>query len=449
MNPDPGMQVPPERLRCRFSVSHRFLIAAGCASLIIATRCAPGVVLDPPAEWPVEWRGRSLYHTPRSLIYATSPAAAGEVDRLVNRIADEHQLPASGDSTDAKGLIIVADRNDVPVCEDLQQRLAMFVAGQDQLAGTKQPETHRAAAIRERLTGDGAALAPILDHLLVMIPTPVADNAVHESLEFPMNISPTIAWAGVYPTDALIREQSGKLADLMLDVAAKRNQIPASALWLAKPLMPLIHNTLANEIIKQRDPAFENIVRQDDPEWIADREARKRAIAVWSIVRRNDRSQEDYASAYAKSRAAADRLPNDTDVLRSLAAAEYRTDRYAPALSTLDRIQELERERVASSEASSIGDLAGQLMPHLSAAVDKAVEQASTGRPSDLALRAMAAHKFGQHDKAEEAYRQLKSVVESRYKKARSERAWLTETAAVLGKSETPTTQEAEPITSE
>lgn len=413
------------------------------ALVAVVTGCAPAVVLKPPAEWPADWRGRHLYNTPRALIYATSDAAAGEADRLTNKIADAHDLPLPADEPTSKGLVVVLDRNDDVLFNDVEQLLNLFINGQAQIAGIERPDEQRAAQVREKLTKNDEDLAPILQHLLVMLPIPVADDAVSQSLDFPPNASPAVAWAGILPTDAQVRAQAGELTDAIVDMAARREQLPTSSLWLVKPLMPMISGTLAKEVLKQRDIAYESIVRQNDPEWIADRDARRETIKSWNVVRSGNENQSAYNRAYTTAFAASKRLPDDVEVLRVLAAAEYRIGRYEPALTTLDRIRSLEKQRINDSGAASIGDLAKTLMPNAGNAVDNAVERAAIGRPGDLAFRAMAAHKLGRTEEADNAYQQLKEQVNSIYRKDAEERAYLVEAAKTLGRTLAVTTQPA------
>lgn len=418
------------------------VIASVCGLLLAPLAgCAPSVILAPPAEWPAQWHGRRLYNTPRALIYASSDAAAGEADRLTNDIANQHDLPAPNEPANAKGLIVVTDRGDAPIFDDFQQLLTLFIHGQAQIAGVDAPNEQRVAQIRDQFKGDRADLEPILHHMLVMIPVPVADPDVTKTLAFPDDAAPAVAWAGILPTDAQIRDESSGLTDAILNMASKREELPASALWLVKPMMPLIQGMVAKEVLKQRDAAFGDIVRQHDPEWIADRNARKDAINAWKVVSAPNRPRRAYDDAYAKVRAAADRLPDDAEVLRVLAAAEVRTARYEPAIKTLDRVRSLDRQRVKASEASSLGEIARQVMPGAGAAVDNAVEQAAAGRPSDLAFRAIAAHKLGRSKEADEAFDQLQKRVNTAYKNAPAARAFLVEAAAVLGKRLPPTTQ--------
>jgi|GEM_PF-1985349 len=422
-------------------------IVLRCGALIAITgavACAPRVILSPPVEWPGEWRSHKLYHTPRALIYATSAAAAGEADRLTNDIATRRHLPTPSEANPEKGLIIVSDRNDAPISDDLDELLSMFIYGQAQLAGVANPQEDRVAKVRERMREDDGAMRPILGLFLRMTPLPIADAAVSQKLQLPSDASPAVAWAGVLPTNALIHEKSGELLDVMLDAAATREELPAGARLLISPMMPMIRGALAKEVLKQRDASFENIVRQDDPVWIAERDARRIAIAAWPVVVRADRPQAAYDAAYLRIRESANKLPEETNVLRALAAAEYRTRRYEEAVATLDRVRELDRRRVETSSAGALGDVVRQMAPATSGAVDTAFEKAARSRPSDLAFRAMAAHRLGRGEMANEAFDQLTTRLAALHDDADDEdRTLHREAASLLGRSTQPTTQPA------
>lgn len=416
-----------------------------CCALVAMTGCAPRVMLAPPVEWPAEWRGRKLYHTPRALIYATNDAAAGEADRLTNRIGAAHALPLPASESEAKGLIVVVDRGDDPVCDQFDELLTIFLFGQSQLADREAPSEAHVASMKARLTSEQAALAPILRQLMVMVPIPVAGGDVSNTLGFPGDAVPNAAWAGLLPTEAMIRDASGTLTDQMIDMAARENKIPTTTRWLITPMMPTIRNLFAGEILKLRDVAYESIIRQNDPNWIADRDARNRAASAWNIVKKPGNSTMVYAKAYETTRAAADRLADDTHVLRSLAAAEFRTQRYEETLATLDRIQELERQRVEASGAGAFGDFARLMMPNVAGLVDNAVSQASTGQPGDLAFRAMAQFNLGQKTEATETHRQLSEMVKSRYRKSADARSFLFEVTSLLGVARKPASQPETP----
>ncbi len=416
-----------------------------CCVLVVMTGCAPRVMLAPPVEWPAEWRGRKLYHTPRALIYATNDAAAGEADRLTNRIGAAHELPLPANESEAKGLIVVVDRGDDPVCNQFDELLTIFIFGQSQLANRDAPSETHMASLKARLTGDQAAMAPILRQLMAMVPIPVAGGDVANTLGFPGDAVPNAAWAGLLPTEAMIRDASGTLTDQMIDMAARENKIPTATRWLITPMMPTIRNLLAGEILKLRDVAYESIVRQNDPNWIADRDARNRASNAWNIVKKPGNSTTAYATAYETTRAAANRLTDDTNVLRSLAAAEFRTQRYEETLATLDRVRELEKQSVEASSAGSFGDFARLMMPNVAGLVDNAVSQASTGRPSDLAFRAMAQFKLGQKTEATDTHRQLGEMVKSRHSKSADARSLLFEVTSLLGVARVPTSQPESP----
>ncbi|MCB9857936.1 MAG: hypothetical protein H6818_19810 [Phycisphaerales bacterium] len=430
---------PPVQSRCHFLTVLTLFVTA------MASGCAPSVLLKPPAEWPAEWRGRRLYHTPRALIYATSAAAAGEADRLTNGIAEKHGLPSPDQPGTSKGLVIVVDHGDAPICNDTKAWLTLMVQGQAQLAGMNAPNDQAVSQLTDKIATETEELKPILDEFLCMIPIAVADADVSGSLALPNDASPTAVWAGILPTTALIRERSAAVTDLILETAIQREEIPPAAVWLVKPMIPTIRGSLAKEMTKQRDALFENVVRQDDPNWIAERNARKDVARAWQIVRRPGRSPADYDAEYSKVRSAVDRLPNDIRVLRVLAAAEYRTGKYSETIATLDKVQAVGAKRSGESAGSALLNISEQLSPIVATGADSTIASSSPGKTSDLAFRTMAEHRLGRIDEADKHYEQLQKTVGTDGKSSNAGRAYLIEVAALLGKPIEPTSRPASP----
>ncbi len=94
------------------------IAGAVVASLMLslaATGCAPGTLETNPESWPAEYAGRKLYTTPNAWIYASSAAAAGEVDRLMIEIRKEF-LEITGQ--EAKKLLVIASDKDDPMLGD-------------------------------------------------------------------------------------------------------------------------------------------------------------------------------------------------------------------------------------------------------------------------------------------------------------------------------------------
>ena len=69
-----------------------------------------------PVGWPETWSHRTLYNTPNAFIYATSPEAAGEADRMAERVAWDFKLYTG--RTPGKLLLIVVDKNDPPYIQN-------------------------------------------------------------------------------------------------------------------------------------------------------------------------------------------------------------------------------------------------------------------------------------------------------------------------------------------
>jgi hypothetical protein len=97
---------PLARFTAPQAISCLLLVAALCG-------CGPARLLPPPAGWPREIEGRALYVTPRAFIYATTPAAAGWMDRyLDDRIP--HIEKRFGASL-GRGIVITVSPGDKPM----------------------------------------------------------------------------------------------------------------------------------------------------------------------------------------------------------------------------------------------------------------------------------------------------------------------------------------------
>lgn len=92
------------------------LMAAGCAQ--------PAVIIETPADAPVELLGRKLWHTQRAYIYANRRDAADETDGWIQELAAHLGRTYDGPPL-AKGLVVVSDVGDaapvVPTLEVLDQ----------------------------------------------------------------------------------------------------------------------------------------------------------------------------------------------------------------------------------------------------------------------------------------------------------------------------------------
>ncbi len=132
------------------------------AILLSVCGCAPAVLMERPADLPAECQGRSFYHTPQAYIYASSPAAAGEIDRLILSVAS--QFPAENAASAQKGLVIVTDVGDKPPF-DLDTILTL--AMRDAQKGTEtQPATQAARALtegRKELEKKGINMSSLVD----------------------------------------------------------------------------------------------------------------------------------------------------------------------------------------------------------------------------------------------------------------------------------------------
>jgi tetratricopeptide (TPR) repeat protein len=137
--------------------------------------------------------------------------------------------------------------------------------------------------------------------------------------------------------------------------------------------------------------------RQDDPEAFNN--------AGWSLAASPGRDAEDYLRAVRLAEAACRLAPDNGNFLNTLGVAQYRAGKYAEALDTLTR-----------SDKSNAA-------------------RHKTSLPADVAFIAMAHHRLGQGEKAQQALRQLRELMkDARWAKDEESRTFVAEAEALLSK---------------
>jgi hypothetical protein len=106
--------------------------------------------------------------------------------------------------------------------------------------------------------------------------------------------------------------------------------------------------------------------------------------AAWKVVAAPGAGKADYARALRQAEAAAGLGPGQANILNTLGIAQYRVGRYAEALATLARAEEIE----------------AKLAPFV-----------RNSQPSDLAFMAMAEHRLGKKVEARATLGRLREVV--------------------------------------
>jgi hypothetical protein len=233
------------------------LVLLGFATLLVAA-CGPQTRLDPPAGWPLQWAERSLYHTPNGYIYASSDAAAGELDRFVGRQA--RMFRQQHDRDPAKGLIVVTDRNDRPYAADLLS-LAKIVAadGIDEVPEGSLEEVveSKRMMIEETVSSLGFSANVICS----VAALPLDRQAVSGLIGIPAEEKDTFGWAAALPTRSASRQAVRSTARLYA-----REYLGAVLRIVAAPLIPLAVDMAIKELVAQWEETIDEQMQGADPQ---------------------------------------------------------------------------------------------------------------------------------------------------------------------------------------
>lgn len=183
------------------------VIAIGGSALLAG--CAPAVLNEKPANWPDPWQGRNLCHTPRAYIYASSPDLAGQADRLAEEVAREFEK-ASGRSA-PKGLLIMSDVKDPPVCSDLKSLFAASARSSKMRELGRVPtdaemeESGKSFDTMKETNGCDPADA------LAATAIGLQADGLTECLLLPPEVAQHAGYGVVLPSDALVRAKMRKI----------------------------------------------------------------------------------------------------------------------------------------------------------------------------------------------------------------------------------------------
>jgi hypothetical protein len=229
--------------------------------LLVTGACAPSVLLDRPDEWPAQWRDRRLYHTPNAFIYASSAAAAGEVDRLLVEVTGAFRSRTPGQPE--KGLIVVTDTGDPPIAD-----------GETQLRIVEQPERKSATTqsaglvvtsrpsdshdgIDEEDRREFAKLGLSIELLLAGTPFGIRHADLTGGLGLPPAAAQSAKWAAAMPTRAMCRSMMSKT----MSAALKQEEVTLAQRLLIAPWLPLLESIAADELAAaRRTVLFERLV---------------------------------------------------------------------------------------------------------------------------------------------------------------------------------------------
>jgi hypothetical protein len=236
--------------------------------------CAPAVLMERPADLPAECQGRQFYHTPQAYIYASSPAAAGEIDRLILSVAS--QFPAENAAPAQKGLVIVTDVGDDPPF-DLDTILTL--AMQDAQKGTEiQPATQAAKALtegRKELEKKGINMSSLVDTAAFPITAELAAPrlAVEEATLRKM------PWMLSMPTYGRVSRGCSALLRQMMSSP----EISVGQKLLIAPMLVTLEPKMAEMAAVQRETVVFKVLADMRSDWSS--EQRKAAAKAFSEAR--------------------------------------------------------------------------------------------------------------------------------------------------------------------
>lgn len=223
--------------------------------------CAPKALLHNPSAWPDEWVQRRLFSTPHAYIYASNPAAAGELDRLVQTVAGDFRGDTGAEPL--RPLIFVNDESDEPVIgalADLSRLAARREAPttEDHARTDDDPPTDESES--------DSQVEP--DELLVkcmafMLPVRLEADDLRTLLNFPLSSADTEAGAVVAPTRAALRKSICTFLDRGLD---KENVDPLTRL-AALPFLAIARSAMLDGLdADRRVLLYEHLVAAQ-PAW--------------------------------------------------------------------------------------------------------------------------------------------------------------------------------------
>lgn len=238
--------------------------------------------MEKPADLPAECQGRRFYHTPQAYIYASSPAAAGEIDRLILSVAS--QLPASRGTPAPKGLIIVTDVGDnSPFDVDTLLELALRDSQRNQATqpatqpGT-QPATQAARTFKEgrkELEKQGIDLASIVDTAAF----PITPELAGPRLAVEQETLQRIPWMLSMPTYGRV----GQGCRALLQQLLRSKEISVAKKVLIAPMLVTLQPRMTEMAAVQREMVVFKVLAEMQSDWSP--EQRKAAAKAFEDAR--------------------------------------------------------------------------------------------------------------------------------------------------------------------
>ncbi len=392
----------------------KYLFAVLCGVMPLLA-CSTLQVEPAPPALPNPWNGRALFNTPWALVYAGDETAASDADALMRSVAERHDYFQSPefDAQQDKGVIIVVDAEEQPLVADDDVAFGIFVRGFAALSGFPPPSSQQLTATRKRLTKFGEPANGLMTDMLATLPWAVTPKDANDAVGLPASVTDKAAWIARLPTTAHVTASAKAIVPKLLDHAERTGDLSDTGRLMIGPFTGLIRSKLASELLRQRDESFEQIARQRDPAWIAVRDARRDSMKDWRVLASAHAKRNQVTDVLDRAEAALTLAPNDLQVMRVRAAAQYRAGEYQAALESYDAIEAALADQRKQARANGLGDLAQSLMPNIGGTLQRNIENATRLQPVDLAFRAMAFAQLKQHEAAAKSIDALNQQLKS------------------------------------
>ena len=390
------------------------LFAALCGVLPFLG-CSTLKVEPAPPALPNPWNGRILFNTPWALVYASDETAASDADALMRSVAERHDYFQSHefDPKQDKGVIVVVDADEQPLVDDDDEAFEIFVRGFAALSGFPPPSNQQLSATRKRLTKLGEPANGLMTDMLATLPWAVTPKDANGAVGLPASVTDRAAWIARIPSKTHVTASAKAIVPKLLDHAEKTGDLSDTGRLMIGPFTGLIRSKLASELLRQRAESFEQIARQRDPAWIAVRDARRDSMKDWRVLASANAKPNQVTDVLGRAEAALKLAPNDLQVIRVMAAAQYRAGEYQAALESYDAIEAALADQRKQVRANGLGDLAQSLMPNIGGTLQRNIENATRLQPVDLAFRAMASAQLNQHKAAADSIDALNQQLKS------------------------------------
>ncbi len=213
------------------------------AFLILAAGCGPrppSVLLDAPLDYPADFGGRRLFHTPQGYIYARSELDAGEADRWLIEVKD--YIKRHFDREMEKGVVVVMDPQDKPIAESLEDQV--ILERDPAIVVTPPSRPKSVEELRKKMRSEGIPERPMIRGSSVPL---TARRLRDMGLD-----APECPWAVAAPSHALAVE-----CGVEVGVAAFRKQRPDMSEEQARRLARSVSGSLAKAFeIARGQPVF-------------------------------------------------------------------------------------------------------------------------------------------------------------------------------------------------